>query len=281
MLDRLLSVREWPVSYARAVQAAAATDRTGFAFAAGYQAALRALVPALPHEGLVSLAASEIGGAHPRAIATTLVDAGDGGLRMHGRKSFATQGDQASVFLVLASAGTSADGRARLRVVQVARGAPGLVIEPAPPTPFCPEIGHARLTLRDVPVDASDLVDGDGWTDLVKPFRTIEDVHVHGAVLAYVLGVSERFAWPHELREPLAALVAAFAALAARDPADAATHIALAGTISLARSTLAAQAAAWARVEADERARWWRDQPLLDVAAQARAARTQAAWAAK
>ena len=54
-----------------AIRGAAATSSVGGAFLAGYQAALRALVPDLP-DGLVALCATEEGGAHPRAIATLL-----------------------------------------------------------------------------------------------------------------------------------------------------------------------------------------------------------------
>src|SRR5436305_889000 len=47
-------------------------DRVGFAFAGGYHAALRRLVPSLDAEHLAALAATEEGGARPSAIRTTL-----------------------------------------------------------------------------------------------------------------------------------------------------------------------------------------------------------------
>src|SRR5438128_2306905 len=136
MLEALVSSREWPVAFARGVRGGAQADRVAFAFAAGYQAALRALVPGLPEDQVISLAATESGGAHPRAIAATLRPDNDaGGFRLSGVKTFATQADQAQVFLVLAKEGTSADGRAQLRVARVARDAPGVAIEALPPTP--------------------------------------------------------------------------------------------------------------------------------------------------
>src|SRR5512133_2896861 len=49
-----------------------AADRLAWAFSAGYQAALRALVPQLPAAALVSLCVSETAGNHPRAIQTSL-----------------------------------------------------------------------------------------------------------------------------------------------------------------------------------------------------------------
>ena len=281
MLDALVTSREWPVEFGRGVRAGAAADRVAFAFAAGYQAALRALVPSLPEDGVVSLAATEAGGAHPRAIATTLrQDHDGGGFTLSGVKTFATQADAARIFLVLASEGTGSDGRAQLRVARVARDAPGVAIEPQPPTPFCPEIGHAVLRLTEVPLADTDVLDGDGWTEIVKPFRTVEDIHVHGAVLAYVLGAASRFGAPPEALEAFASLLVTFGALAARDPSSAATHIVLAGAIATARRTLAAYASFWDAAPSDVRDRWHRDQPLLLVAEKARTARTATAWSA-
>jgi acyl-CoA dehydrogenase len=278
LLDRLAEAGSvWPRAYARGVRGGVAADRVGVAFAAGYQAALRALVPSLVEDGVASLAASEAGGAHPRAIASALTPAA-GGFVLNGTKTFATQGPDAEVLLVLANAGTDASGHADLRLVRVRRGAPGLVLTPSPPTPFCPEIGHAQLVFTDTPVASGDVLPGDGWTDWVKPFRTVEDVHVHGAVLAYVLGVAARHAWSAAAHEELAALLVAFGALAARSPTDPATHLAVAGAIALARRVLDAHAALWESVAADERDRWRRDQPLLRVAEKARTARTAAAW---
>src|SRR5690348_2628168 len=58
----------------RAILGGAAADRLAWAFAAGYAAALRGLVSEadLPEGDLAALAATEQGGAHPRAIATEL-----------------------------------------------------------------------------------------------------------------------------------------------------------------------------------------------------------------
>src|SRR4051812_21347153 len=75
-------------------------DRVGFAFAAGYHAALRALVPSLPRDHLVGLCATEAGGVHPRAIETRL----EGG-RLRGTKSFATLAPSADELLIVASTG--------------------------------------------------------------------------------------------------------------------------------------------------------------------------------
>ena len=49
------------------------------------------------------------------------------------------------------------------------------------------EIPHAEVGLDRVRVEASAVLPGDGYADYVKPFRTIEDAHVHCALLGYLV----------------------------------------------------------------------------------------------
>src|SRR5215475_13863930 len=189
-----------------AARGGAAADRLAYAFAAGYQAALRALVPDVM--GIASLLATEEGGGHPSAIRTRL-----DGARLVGRKRFATQGLEAETFLVVASVGEEA-GRNRLRLVSIPAARAGIVRTALPPTPFCPEIGHAEVAL-DVEVTPAEILPGDGYDDYLKPFRTIEDVHVHAALLGFLLHTAGRFGWPREASERLLAFLAAAPALAA------------------------------------------------------------------
>ena len=63
-----------------------AADRVAYAFAAGYQAALRALVPDLSRESIASFCATEQGGAHPRNIQTSLTPTQSGGFILEGTK---------------------------------------------------------------------------------------------------------------------------------------------------------------------------------------------------
>ena len=149
-----------------AVSGGAAADRLGVAFAAGYAAALRALVPDLPRGERAALCATEEGGGHPRAILARF-----DGATVTGRKTFVTGGLDAVRLLVVAR-----DGGDVLRLVSVSARGPGVVFVPLPPTPFAPEVGHAALQLEGAPAE---LLPGDGYTDYLKPFRTIEDLHVN------------------------------------------------------------------------------------------------------
>jgi acyl-CoA dehydrogenase len=255
----------------RAVRGAHDADRLGHAFVHGYGAALATLVPGVPAR--TSLCATEEAGNHPRAIATRL----DTDLRLRGAKTWSTLAHQAELLLVVASIGSDDTGRNRLRVVKVSPTAPGVTITPMPPPPFAPEIGHAEITF-DTRVAAGDVHPGDGYDDNLKPFRTVEDIHVHAALVGWMLGLGERHGWPRELIERLLAAVATLRGLATAPPLAPATHLALAGAIAQTRELVAR--APWASLDTDTRARWERDRPLLEVAGRARTARLEAAWRA-
>lgn len=301
------------------IREAAAATSVGGAFLAGYQAALRALVPDLPG-GLVALCATEDGGAHPRAIATLLtldphpaspgaeldsepalaVTAGGGAARsppgsprstpgspgsprrssggsLTGTKRYVTGGARADLLLVLATTG-QADGRNQLVLVRVDPRAPGVRIDPGPPTPFVPDVPHATVTFDGARVEPEALLPGDGWTRWVKPFRTHEDLHVHAALLAHVLALGLRAGWPRELLEEGSALLAGCRGLAGRDASAPSTHLALAGLLRLGRRWLDAGRDRWSLLDESTRAGLARDLQLLDVAARARAKRTDVAW---
>ncbi len=252
-------------------------DGMAGAFLAGYRAALAHLIPDLPAGRAVCLCATEDGGAHPRAIATRLEPDGDG-FTLTGRKKWVTGGPLADLLLVVASTGTDEAGRNRLRLVMVDAHAPGVRIEPMPPTPFVPEIPHAQVVLEGARVGAAALLPGDGYDRYLKPFRTVEDIHVHAAVLAFLLATARRRELPRPLQEELAAALVLARALALAPPLAAETHVALAGALAMAhRLTVAVRAA----IPAGDplAAALDRDLPLLQVAGRARTARAETAWA--
>jgi hypothetical protein len=262
----------------RAILGGFIADRVAFAFAAGYEAALRALVPSLPPEALAALCATESGGAHPRAIETSLLPDAGGGLRLEGHKLFVTLATECQVLLVVATTGKDAAGRNRLVLVRVPADAPGVTLTRMPDTPFVPEVPHAELRLHSVRVAAADVLEGDGYARYVKPFRTVEDLHVHGAVLGYVLGIANRFGWPQPVREQLLFLIAGLRGLAELPPDEAGLHVALGGAIAQARRLLDECHPHWATVAPGIRAHWERDAQLLHVAERARSQRLVSAW---
>ncbi len=266
----------WDTSVDRALVAGACADRLGFAFAAGYAEALGALVGA-GAATLAALCATEEGGNRPRAIRTTLAARGDGGYELSGTKSWVTLGPEAAVLYVVATTGQGADGRNQLRMVRVAADRPGVRMR-STSAPFIPEIAHAAVDLDQVVVAAADVLPGDGYVEYLKPFRTIEDVHVHAALVGYLVGVARRASLPRSAVESLLAVACATRGIAAADLRASSIHVALAGVLAALTRAVAEVEAAWAPRGGPEWDRWTRDRSLLGVAGTARAARLDKAW---
>ena len=265
------------VSFPRTVDAAAAgglqADSVGRAFGAGYQAALRALVPSID-SSVASMCVTESGGGHPRAIQTTLSD----GL-LNGHKTFVTMGPDAEILLVIAKTGVSASGQNILRAARVPSTAPGVNVTARPPLPIVPELPHGEVSLTNVRISDDDVLDGDGYVQYVKPFRTIEDIHVYAAVIGWLVRVG-RTSWPQPTIERLLAHLATLRALGELDPLSPATHIVLGGALAEMNEAIAAADDLWQTVEPDLAAMWQRDRALMQVAQRARTARLESAWSA-
>ena len=262
--------------FTAAVVVASRVDRLGFAFAVGYPAALEHMV-----EGVhlpCALCVTEANGNSPRAIETTLARKGDR-YELSGTKTFVTFGDRAETLLVVARVGEKSDGRPDLAVVQIPASRKGVALQKLPETPFVPEIPHTSVRLEAVEVLQSERLPGDGYLDYVKPFRTIEDIHVVGATLGYVLGLARRTRASTTLIAELSADLVALDRLRDGLPLDPRVHIALHGVYQRVTRLVAGEELARLLDGApeDERDRWERDQPLLQVASKARAARFEAA----
>jgi acyl-CoA dehydrogenase len=261
----------------RAVLGGLASAGVGWAFACGYEAALARLDPGSAG-ALTAMCATESGGGHPRAIRASLVPASGGGWSLTGRKTWVTLGADAERLLVVASTGADEAGRNRLRVARVPSARAGVRLEPGTPTPFAPEIRHAVAILEGVAVAESEVLAGDGYEVFLKPFRTIEDVHVTAAILGWAIGVARGSGWDRGWIEEAVAGTLALRAVAASEPSRPETHVVLAGAMAWAKRVL--DGGAWNRANDAVRAGWERDRPLLDVASVVRGARLEAAWRA-
>lgn len=248
------------MTLAPAREAGARASSVGQAFLGGYRAALVALT-GRPEAG--ALCVTEDGPPHPRSIACTWADG-----RLTGTKRWVTGASSAEVLYVAARAGTDGD-RVRLVVVPVDPSAPGTSIDVQPPTAFVPDVDHGIVTFDGTPT--GDPLPGDGWSDLVKPFRTVEDVFVMGALASWMAARTG----DREAREDLEAVLAALDTLSRADPSDPVGHLALAGVLRAVGPALERGASA---LDPGSREGWERDRPLLRVAQRAREARRQAAW---
>jgi acyl-CoA dehydrogenase len=190
---------------------------------------------------------------------------------------------------VVARDGSDVDSRPHLRVAAIDATRTGVRFVTMPATPFVPELSHGEVVLEEVLVAESELLPGDGYTNYVKPFRTVEDLHVNAAVLAYLLHAARRHQAPAELVERLFATIVCVRALAAAESDASGTHLALAGLLALVRplvDEVVAHLAGFANRSRgpanaiDEHARLVRDLPLLGIATKARETRRANAWAA-
>lgn len=250
----------------RALLGGVLADRLGYAFAGGYQAALQRLVPG--GEGIRSLCITEARGNSPKDIDTVF-----DGDTVTGKKKWATAGPLATDLLVCAKTGVDEQGRNKLVMVRVPASAAKLTASSAP---FVPEIPHAEVELDHARV--SEVLPGDGYTEYVKPFRTIEDSHVHAALVGYLIGVARRNDFSRDLIEQLIATALAVRMVTLADPKAVTTHVALSGAMTQAAVLIAEVERAWEEVDDEEWTRWKRDRALLRVASAARAARRDAAW---
>lgn len=242
----------------------------GLAFLAGYQAALRVLWPAAP-QGLGALCVTENRSTRPADMTTRLE-----GLQLTGRKDFVTAAEAAEWLLVAAR--EESDGEApRIALMVVRNGDPGVKVEPLPALPLMPDVGHARLELRAAP---SERLAGDGWADYVKPFRTLEDVHVLTALAAWLYGVGRECGWPPALQMKLLAILAGASETARQPATSAAGHVLLAALFDQLEGLAGELEAALAAGPQHWQTLWLRDRGLLRVASAARAKRLTNARAA-
>ncbi len=258
-----------------------AADRLAWAFCAGYQAALRALVPQLPAAALASLCVSETAGNHPRAVQTTLSPHPDlpGTYLLDGTKRWTTLGPDSALLLVAARTAAADAAHVPIRLALVRQGATGVALSRMTDISFVPEVAHAEVRFERVLVAEQDLLDGDGYARYIKPFRSIEDLHVHAATLAYLLREARRLAWPRPWVERAFAALHALAAITPLDASAPATHIALAGALDIGAALVREADACWAATPGDAAClRWTRDRALLAVAGKARSQRIERAW---
>ena len=255
----------------RAVLGGGAASSVGQAFVAGYRSALQRMFPAIDRDA-ASLCVTEARGGHPRAIETALH-----GAALSGSKRWVSIGDQVAHWFVLAREGTQPDGRPALRVVHLPANAAGVTVTAMPPTPLVPDVLHAEITLDRVPIAPSQVLEGDGYLRFVKPFRTIEDLHVFGATLGYLAVTARASSWPARTIAPLYASILALRSLALCKPDSAVAHLALSAVIEQALHAIAALEAHWPSAIDDRREGWERDRALLLVANKARVERAHTA----
>lgn len=262
----------------RAIAGGYAADRVGWAFASGYQAALRALFPGAPGDRICALCVTEAEGNSPKAVKSTLrKDGGDWVL--NGAKRWTTLGPDGALFFVAARDEAASGDRISFKIIRVDANASGVRIEAMPPTKFVPEVPHAQLQFENVNVPDDALLPGDGYADYVKPFRTIEDIYVNTAIVSYLTREARRLSWPENWIERVVSVLVLLQALSEARPSIPETHVALAGALAISGGLIGETDVFWEAAVSDPASeRWKRDRELLKVADGVRAMRTKRAW---
>ncbi|WP_330114392.1 acyl-CoA dehydrogenase family protein [Pseudomonas sp. JS3066] len=265
LLDRLGEVTPFEL----AVLGGKLAPTPGLAFLAGYQGALRLLWPSAPLS-LGALCVTENRSVRPADMQTRLA-----GLSLSGRKDFVTAGDAADWLLVAAR--EEAEGESpRLALVVVRNGAPGVHVEQLKPLPLMPDVPHARLHLEG---SHCERLAGDGWDAYVKPFRSIEDLHVLAAMVAWLYGVGRDSAWPQLLQLRLLSLLSGAAEVSRQCATTPTMHLLLAALFAEFKALKPELDAAFASGPAEWANLWQRDQGVLEIASGPRAKRLERARA--
>jgi hypothetical protein len=276
---QLAAERHDPVGLA--LRGGFAADRVGWAFAAGYQSALRQLIQVnggtVDDHELLAMCATEAGGNRPRDIETRIADDGAGGVTVTGRKTWTTLGSACTGLLVVGRVdGGGETDLPALKIARVGTHTQGVSLVEKPPLEFVPEVPHVAAVFDGAKAEA--LMPGDGYSDFVKPFRTVEDTFIALAVQAWLVREGRARGWPRSFLESLIASLTGLAAVAAQPAGAPSTHIALAGALARTNDLYQQADALWADERDAAAERWRRDRPLFQVAGKPRAMRAQRAW---
>lgn len=239
----------------------------GQAFLAGYQAALRALYPQAP-KGIGALCATEGRNLRPSQIETRYSQG-----VVSGRKGFLLAEEQAEWALVAAR--EEAEGEpVRLAMLLLTLPTEGVSVEAGKPLGVIPDVPHGVLLMTQA---TAQRLPGDGWDDYAKPFRSLEDLYVHSAFLAWLSARAQQFSWPQNLQLRLFAGLLAAQQLVGQSPNAALMHVQLAALLAEfaalhedVEHAFAQSPEAWAQL-------WARDKSILQLAGAARAARLEKA----
>ena len=242
--------------FALAVYGGRMASTPGLAFLAGYQAAVRALWTDAP-EGLGALCATENRKLRPADMTTRVL-----GMTLTGCKDFVTAGASASWLLVPAREEQQGEP-IRLGLFVLQPDSAGVLLETGRQLPLLPDIPHARLCLKQA---TAERLEGEGWSDYVKPFRSLEDLYVLVALAAWLYGIGLQHQWPRGLMLRLLAVLVSGAEVARQSPHEPVAHLFLGALIEQFHalrpeldSALEMTAGPWANL-------WRRDNGVLGLA---------------
>jgi len=197
---------------------------------------------------------------------------------LNGEKSFVTLGQHVDQLVVFARNEDEKQGKyVHTKLVIVPKQGKGVKLVTLESTlPFIPEIPHAKVIFEDAPVMA--ILPGDGYADYLKPFRTIEDIHVQASLVGYLFRIAKEYNWPNNYLEKILSHIVAIRGLSFCEMTNPSVHITLAGILDRGNHLFDKVHKDWAHVNRDVREAWLRDIRILDIAKSAREKRREIAW---
>lgn len=226
------SAKEWFSAYQQFTQEQSPIDKAiiggfmsqqlSFTFLGAYQAALENMFPSIAPGRLKALCISEANGNHPNAIETTLIDH-----HINGLKTYITAGSDVEHLFVLCKTQQVVKGRALLKMVHVPRDASNIEISDFD-FPMLRDMKHGKLRLTNTPIEHHQILEGDGYSQYTKPFRTLEDICVGVACQAMFLRQAFEHQWNAQLRDQLLLNIHTLRSLFSLPPSDQETILLLA-----------------------------------------------------
>eukprot|EP01080_Neovahlkampfia_damariscottae_P004677 gene4677-8249_t len=158
------------------------------AFLNGYEAACSFI----SKKNLTSFCATEKTKGSPiDSTKTTIKKINENYSIIEGEKSFVTFGKFSKHLLV-----TVKDENEKLKCILIDSNVSGISFdEPQKKLNFLNEVPHSKIKFNNIKISNSCILEGDGYSDYYKKFRTIEDVHVIGSFLGYFLRVGRLSKW--------------------------------------------------------------------------------------
>jgi len=172
-------------------------EQFSFAFLSGYQAALEQMFPTIAPNELKALCVSEAKGGHPKSIETILKHQ-----QITGVKTYVTAGTEVEHLLVLCKTEEIINDRPILKIVHLPIGAEGIELTNFELS-FMKDIKHGKLVMNATTITSDQILDGDGFSQYTKPFRTLEDICLGVAYQAMLLRQAIDNNWEDKLRDQL------------------------------------------------------------------------------
>jgi acyl-CoA dehydrogenase len=243
-------------------------DRLGYAFCSGYLAATKSLFGS---DRTALCATENIKGAPPNSIQTKITPQ-NGKLVLNGEKSFVTLGKEVNEIAVLVK-------KEEITKILLIPSKHVSFVSPKRSISFIPEIAHCAVRFDNLEVKPEWILDGDGFQDYTKPFRTVEDIFVFGAFLGYLYRVCRKSNWNRTIAELILVQVFTLYHLGASEEnvLSPYTHVVFDG-LRREVMTLIEEIEKLEWFNKEEFSRFQRDKPILFVAQQIRDIRTKKAW---